>query len=66
MGTAHRSCGDLDAAISEFREAIRLKPDEVMFHCNLASVWAEKGEHEDAQQVAQAALAAFEEVKPSE
>ena len=48
MGSAHRLRGDTDAAIREFREAIRLRPDDVAFHCNLASVWAEKGEHQEA------------------
>ena len=45
LGSAYRARGELDAAIAEYREAIRLKASDVMFHCNLAIALAEKGEH---------------------
>ena len=48
LGTSYRARGQLDAAIAEYREAIRLKPSDEMFHCNLAIVLVEKGAHEEA------------------
>lgn len=48
MGLSHRERGEWEAAIVEFREAIRLKPSDVLFHCNLASALAAKGEYNEA------------------
>lgn len=48
LGSSYRSRGQLDAAIAEYREAIRLKPSDEMFHCNLAIAFVEKGEHGEA------------------
>lgn len=48
LGNSYRARGQLDAAITEYREAIRLKPSDEVFHCNLAIAFAEKGDHEEA------------------
>lgn len=49
LGNAYRARGHmLDAAIAEYREAIRLKPSDEMFHCNLAIALVEKGAYEEA------------------
>lgn len=62
LGSAYRARGELDAAIAEYREAIRLKPSDEMFHCNLAIALAGKGEHEEALCEYRAAL----RLKPSD
>jgi tetratricopeptide (TPR) repeat protein len=45
LGMAYWSRGRLDAAIVEYREAIRLNPFNEKFHCNLGIALAQKGEH---------------------
>jgi tetratricopeptide (TPR) repeat protein len=50
MGSAHRARGETDAAIAEYREAVRLHPSYEVYHCNLAIALAEKGAHEEALQ----------------
>ncbi len=48
MGLAMSSAGKLDAAISEYREALRLKPDYSNVHYDLAIVYREKRQTDDA------------------
>ena len=49
LGTSYLAREDkLDAAIAEFREAIRLRPSDEKFHCNLAIALVEQGGLEEA------------------
>jgi tetratricopeptide (TPR) repeat protein len=48
LGIAYRARGEWQAALREFREAVRLNPTDAMFHCNLASMLAQAGQPEEA------------------
>lgn len=54
-GSRQLQLGDIDAAITSFRKAIRLKPDESKAHFALGVVYGRKGQLE-------AAIASFKEV----
>lgn len=54
-GSGQLQLGDIDAAITSFRKAIRLKPDESKAHFALGVVYGRKGQLE-------AAIASFKEV----
>ena len=44
LGVALRDKGDLDGAIAEFREAVRLKPDSAEVHSNYGMTHQDKGD----------------------
>jgi len=44
VACALKKKGDVDGAIAEFREAIRLKPDSAHIHYDLSAALEEKGE----------------------
>jgi spermidine synthase len=48
LGLTHASKGDLDKAIAEFREALRLLPDVAATHWHLGAALAARGAHSDA------------------
>ncbi|MCI0395693.1 MAG: tetratricopeptide repeat protein [Chloroflexi bacterium] len=56
MGVAHRMQGELEQAIREYQEAIRLNPYDVRYYANLASVLAEQGDDEAALRYYESAL----------
>jgi Flp pilus assembly protein TadD len=55
-GTDLAGRGQLDAAIAEFRTALRLSPDDALAHCNLGAALASKGDLEGAVAEYRAAL----------
>jgi len=48
LGSVLRASGDMDGAVAEYREAIRVKPDHVDAHGLLESALRRLGEHESA------------------
>ena len=50
LGLTYASNGDLEKAIVEFREALRLAPDSAATHWHLGAALASRGAHEEAIQ----------------
>jgi tetratricopeptide (TPR) repeat protein len=48
LGLTYASNGDLEKAIVEFREALRLAPDSAATHWHLGAALASRGAHEEA------------------
>jgi tetratricopeptide (TPR) repeat protein len=48
LGAAYIKMGQIDEALAEFKEAIRLKPKSAQYRYNLAVVYRDKGETEKA------------------
>lgn len=56
----------LDEAIAEFREAIRLKPDNLFAHYKLGSAYIKAGRYAEAEGACEGALAIAREKQPGE
>jgi tetratricopeptide (TPR) repeat protein len=48
LGVARSQLGDLEGAIASYREAIRLRPDFAMAHCNLGQALRRTGKLQEA------------------
>jgi len=48
LGNAYFAKKDYDAAIEQYKKAIRIKPDDAAIHYNLGAAYSNKGDYEAA------------------